>query len=77
MEPNAAVLTSARVGTLAPERFRELHDALSAGHVRKAQAVAEKILSEDALLGQALLGEISAFRLDSLLSILEQAHPTP
>jgi signal transduction histidine kinase/ligand-binding sensor domain-containing protein/CheY-like chemotaxis protein len=68
-------LSVARLSTLGEVDRQELHDALALGQVRKAQATAERIRECDEALGQALLVEIRAFRLDDLLSLLEKVEP--
>jgi signal transduction histidine kinase/ligand-binding sensor domain-containing protein/DNA-binding response OmpR family regulator len=68
-------LNVSRLAELTQEERQELHDALALGQVRKAQATAERIRERDDVLGQALLVEIRAFRLDDLLSLLEKVEP--
>ena len=61
---------------LSPDRRRELHEALEAGHVRRAQAAAGRIRLEDEALGVAVLVEVQSLRFDGLLSLLEKSAPT-
>jgi signal transduction histidine kinase/ligand-binding sensor domain-containing protein/DNA-binding response OmpR family regulator len=71
---DAAPLSVSRLAGLSEEDRKELHDALVLGHVRKAQATAERIRERDEVLGQALLVELRAFRLDDVLSLLEKSE---
>jgi signal transduction histidine kinase/ligand-binding sensor domain-containing protein/DNA-binding response OmpR family regulator len=71
----ADALSDERLRRLKPERRTELYTALAAGHVKRAQAVAERIRVDDESLGSALLLEIQAFRLDELLTRLERTAP--
>ena len=73
---SATILTVERVRALSPDRRRELHEALEAGHVRRAQAAAERIRLEDEALGVAVLVEVQSLRFDGLLSLLEKSAPT-
>ena len=67
-----SVAAAERLETLRPELREELHAALAEGHVRKVRAAVERIRMEDQILGDALLAEVLAFRLDDLLKLLDE-----
>ncbi|MBX7187368.1 MAG: hypothetical protein K1Y01_19650, partial [Vicinamibacteria bacterium] len=71
----AALLTALR--TLPEPLRRELHEALSSGHVRRVRVAVERIRVDHEPLGDALLAEVQAFRLDALLALLEQGNAAP
>ena len=56
---------------------RELHEALVSGHVRRVRSAVERIRIDHEPVGQALLAEVQAFRLDGLLALLEQSQTAP
>ncbi|MBP6703899.1 MAG: response regulator [Vicinamibacteria bacterium] len=70
----ASTLSAERLRSLSEAHRRELHEALAAGHVRRAHAAVEKIRLDDEPLGAALLVEVQAFRFDELLTLLERTE---
>jgi len=69
--PTAALAADLRA--LPKDLRRELYESLSSGHVRRVRAAVERIRIEHEALGQTLLVEVQAFRLDALLALLEQS----
>ena len=70
-----SVVTPERLSALPGEQIRELYGALSNGDIAAAAAAAESIRERDESLGIALLAEIRAFRLEELLSVLDNLEP--
>ncbi len=70
----ASTLSAERLRSLSEAHRRDLHEALAAGHVRRAQAAVERIRLDDEPLGAALLVEVQAFRFDELLTLLERTE---
>jgi signal transduction histidine kinase/ligand-binding sensor domain-containing protein/CheY-like chemotaxis protein len=73
VERGGLTVIAERLLLLGAERRRELHEALAAGHVRRVRAAVERIRLEDEVLGDALLTEVQAFRLDDLLRLLDRS----
>jgi hypothetical protein len=72
----AAVLV-ADLRALPEDLRRELHEALSSGRLRRIRSAVERIRADHRALGDALLAEVQAFRLDALLALLDQTDPPP
>jgi signal transduction histidine kinase/CheY-like chemotaxis protein/ligand-binding sensor domain-containing protein len=68
----ADVLSRVRLAALPGELLSELHETLARGDFDAAAEVAERAREYDDALGAALGAEIRAFRLNELLSTLEQ-----
>jgi DNA-binding response OmpR family regulator len=66
-----AALTAARLQALSSLDARRLRDALVGGDVTRAEELARQLGGIDETLREALLGEITAYRLDEVASLLE------
>ena len=75
--PTTSAPLVADLRALPDDLRRELHEALVSGHVRRVRSAVERIRIDHEPVGQALLAEVQAFRLDGLLALLEQSQTAP